>query len=262
MSILSKLIFQHAMRYLLVLLFLTISLILAACGGSSGNGNGAGNGAGTGVGNAAVNSDLNEIPQVIAGATSSSTQSAEPTALDSDNTCGMLNFQAEFIAFVNAARAKGAVCGTVTRQPSQPLVWNDLLGMASVVHSTDMARHNFFDHNSPRTGSLRERIHNTGFLYEEAGENLAGGQTSIAKVVNDWLQSPSHCANMLNPEFKVLGAACKHNATSYYKFYWTLEMALPLGEARSEARETGKVSDDKNDDKNDLEDKQVQSSKV
>lgn len=62
MSILSKSIFQHAMRYLLVLLFLTISLILAACGGSSGNG--------AGAGNAAVNSDLNEIPQVIAGATS------------------------------------------------------------------------------------------------------------------------------------------------------------------------------------------------
>jgi uncharacterized protein YkwD len=216
MSFLNKTVVKHAMHYLLVLLFLAVSLVLAACGGG-------------GSGDAAINSDSNEIPQVTAGTTNSSTPSPVPIALDND-TCSIPNFQAEFIALVNAARAKGAVCGDVTRKPSKPLVWNDLLSIASDIHANDMALHDFFAHNSPTTGSLRERIHSTGFQYEEAGENLAGGQTSIAKVVNDWLQSPSHCANMLNPEFKVMGASCKRNTAAYYKNYWVLEMALPLGE--------------------------------
>lgn len=231
MSFLSKPLFKHAVHYMFVLLFLTLALILAACGGNSGN--------------AATNSNSNEAPQVTAGVTNSSIQSPATTATDNDTTCGMPNFQAEFIALVNSARAKGAVCGEVTRKSSKPLVWNDLLSLASLVHSSDMAFNNFFDHNSPRTGTLRERIRGTGFQYEEAGENLAGGQTSIAKVVNDWLQSPSHCANMLNPEFKVMGVACKRNTAAYYKNYWTLEMALPMGEKRESE------DDDKKENKDD-----------
>jgi uncharacterized protein YkwD len=230
------------------LLCLTLSLILAACGGGSGG--------------SAINSDGNDAPQITAAATNTATPA--PVVLDSVTTCDVPNFQADMIALVNAARAKGAVCGAVTRKPSKPLAWNDLLGIASDIHSHDMAVNNFFDHNSPRTGSLRERIRGTGFQYEEAGENLAGGQTSVAKVVNDWLQSPSHCANMLNPEFKVMGASCKRNAASFYKNYWTLEMALPLGEAREtedDVKDDDKA-DDKNDEKVEPEDKKAKSSKV
>lgn len=222
---------SHAIHGMLVVWGVCLSLILVACVGGSGE--------------AAINSDGNEVPQVTAGATNSPTPSPAPTALDSDTTCNIPNFQAEMIALINAVRAKGAVCGDVTRKPSKPLVWHDLLGIASVVHSTDMALNNFFAHDSSTTGSLRERIHGTGFQYEVAGENLAGGQTSVAKVVNDWLQSPSHCANLLNPDFKVMGAACMRNVAAYYKSYWTLEMALPLGEKR-EAED-----DDRDDEKDD-----------
>jgi uncharacterized protein YkwD len=219
-----------------------LSLILAACGGGSGG--------------SATNSDGNDAPQITAAATNTATPA--PVVLDSVTTCDVPNFQAEMMALVNAARAKGAVCGAVTRKPSKPLAWNDLLGIASDIHSHDMAANNFFDHNSPRTGSLRERIRGTGFQYEEAGENLAGGQTSVAKVVNDWLQSPSHCANMLNPEFKVMGASCKRNAASFYKNYWTLEMALPLGEKPETEIET----ENKDTAKDDSDTKQDKSSKV
>jgi uncharacterized protein YkwD len=197
---------------------LGLALILTACGGGSSD--------------SAINSDGNETPQITAAATNTATPEPAAVTLDGTAVCDIPNFQAEMVAQINAARAKGATCGNVTRKPSKPLAWSDLLGIASDIHSTDMAGNNFFDHNSPRTGSLRERIRGTGFLYEEAGENLAGGQTSVAKVVNDWLQSPSHCANMLNPEFKLMGASCKRNAASFYKNYWTLEMALPLGESR------------------------------
>jgi uncharacterized protein YkwD len=221
-----------------VLWSLGLALILTACGGGSGG--------------SAINSDGNETPQITAAATNTANPEPAAVALDSTAICDIPNFQAEMVALINAARAKGATCGNVTRKPSKPLAWNDLLGIAADIHSTDMAANNFFDHNSPRTGSLRERIRGTGFQYEEAGENLAGGQTSVAKVVNDWLQSPSHCANMLNPEFKLMGASCKRNAASYYKNYWTLEMALPLGESRDTEDESEDKEDAKEDGKEDL----------
>ncbi len=212
-----------------------LALILSACGGGSGD--------------SAINSDGNDAPQITAAATNTSALRTCCHRIRRTSVCDIPNFQADMLALVNAARAKGAVCGNVTRQPSKPLAWSDLLGIASDIHSTDMAANNFFDHNSPRTGTLRERIRGTGFQYEEAGENLAGGQTSVAKAVNDWLQSPSHCANMLNPDFKLMGASCKRNAASFYKNYWTLEMALPLGEAHDTEDEA--IKDDQEDEKDD-----------
>lgn len=191
-------------------MLLLLSLVLAACGGGSG--------------------ELASTPATPA--TAAATTSTPAVATDNDFTCGIPDFQAEFLALVNAARAQGAVCGESTMQPSRPLVWSSSLALASKIHSEDMAVNNFFAHESPRTGTLRERIHGTGYQYEEAGENLAGGQTTIGKTVNDWLKSPSHCANLLNADFLDMGAACKKSTDSYYKTYWTLEMALPQGAPR------------------------------
>ncbi len=220
--------FKHAKLCMLVLL----SLFLVACGG----------GAGESDPNSGNGGSLAAQPASTP-ATAAATSSAPAAAVaNKDFTCGIPNFQAEFLALVNAARAQGAVCGETKMKPSRPLVWSDSLSLASSIHSDDMVTHNFFSHVSPRTGTLSERIHGTGYQYEEAGENLAGGQTSIAKAVNDWLKSPSHCTNMLNPNFLELGAACMSGGTSYYKSYWTLEMALPLGAKRAD--------DDKAEDDN------------
>ena len=70
---------------------------------------------------------------------------------------------------------------------------------------------------------------------------------------------------MLNPEFKLMGAVCKRNASLFYKNYGTLEMALPLGEARDMSTSTDDDIDDKNDkndEKDDLKDKKTKPSKV
>jgi uncharacterized protein YkwD len=223
--------FKHAKLCMLVLL----SLFLGACGG----------GAGESVPNSENGGSLTAQPASTP-ATAAATTSAPAAAANKDFTCSIPNFQAEFLALVNAARAQGAVCGETKMKPSRPLVWSDSLSLASSIHSEDMVTNNFFSHVSPRTGTLSERIHGTGYQYEEAGENLAGGQTSIARAVNDWLKSPSHCTNMLNPNFLELGAACMSGGTSYYKSYWTLEMALPLGAKRAD--DDNKAEDDNKKD--------------
>lgn len=228
--------FKHAKLCIPVLL----SLFIVACGGGSGESNP----------NSDNSGSLTTQPASTP-ATASATTTAPPAAVATkDFTCGIPNFQAEFLALVNAARAQGAVCGEKKMKPSRPLVWSASLALASSIHSEDMVTNNFFSHVSPRTGTLSERIHGTGYQYDEAGENLAGGQTSIAKAVNDWLKSPSHCTNMLNPNFLELGAACMSGGKSYYKSYWTLEMALPLGAKRAE------VDDDDSEDKDEKDDNQ------
>jgi uncharacterized protein YkwD len=97
-------------------------------------------------------------------------------ASDSDISCGLPNYQAEMISRVNAARAGGAVCGGVAFPPAGGLRWNTALQNAATAHSTDMASHNFFAHQSPTNGStLRERVPAAGYNYSSAGENLGAG---------------------------------------------------------------------------------------
>jgi uncharacterized protein YkwD len=155
-------------------------------------------------------------------------QAATLAASDSDTTCGIANFQVEFLAQINTARQTGAVCGDRVLTATGALSWSEKLRDAANLHSQDMADNNYFAHESPTNGStLRERIQSVGYDYKEAGENLAAGQTTIAKVVADWMKSPNHCANLLNPVFTDMGASCKRSNNANYKTYWTLEMAQP-----------------------------------
>ena len=148
-------------------------------------------------------------------------------ATGGDITCGMLNFQAEMTAQVNAARAAGAVCGGVAFPPAAGLRWDTQLQNAATTHSEDMASHNFFAHQSPTNGStLRERIPAAGYKYSSAGENLGAGQTSIAQVVSEWLASPGHCSTLMKANFVDMGVSCKSNPGSAYGTYWTMELGI------------------------------------
>ena len=149
--------------------------------------------------------------------------SAVPTG--GDITCGMINFQAEMTAQVNAARAAGAVCGGVAFPPAAGVSWNIQLQNAATAHSEDMASHNFFAHQSPTNGStLRERIPAAGYKYSSAGENLGAGQTSIGQVVSEWLASPGHCSTLMKANFVDMGVSCKSNPNTAYGTYWTMEL--------------------------------------
>ena len=148
-------------------------------------------------------------------------------ASDSDITCGLANYQAEMTARVNAARAAGALCGGAAFPPAGGLRWNTQLQNAATAHSTDMAAHNFFAHQSPTNGStLRERVPAVGYNYSSAGENLGAGQSSIAQVVSEWLASPSHCATMMKANFVDMGVSCKANASTAFGTYWTMELGV------------------------------------
>lgn len=188
-----------------LLLGLALTLVLSACGGDSSTGAAATTGSDT----------------------ASATTPARPAALaeQADGTCGLANFQSELLSRVNAYRAAGAVCGGVSYPAVGAVVWNGQLQQAANAHSTDMATNNFFAHQSATNGTtLRERVPAAGYNYLSAGENIAAGQTSIQVVVNEWMNSPSHCANTMKADFRDMGVSCVSNSASTYGTYWTMEL--------------------------------------
>ncbi|HLS23875.1 MAG TPA: CAP domain-containing protein [Pseudogracilibacillus sp.] len=82
--------------------------------------------------------------------------------------------------------------------------------------SNDMAQNRYFDHNSPVYGSPFDMMRAFGITYRTAGENIAMGQRSPEEVVQAWMNSPGHRANILNPNFTHLGVGFVDNG-----YYWT-----------------------------------------
>ncbi|MBB2938467.1 uncharacterized protein YkwD [Amycolatopsis bartoniae] len=96
----------------------------------------------------------------------------------------------------NAARARAGL---------RPLRSDERLRTAARAHSKDMAQRDFCAHINPDGRTPGERMSAAGYPAPGA-ENVARGQDSPHKVVQAWLDSPGHRANLLNPEFTTIGA--------------------------------------------------------
>jgi uncharacterized protein YkwD len=76
-------------------------------------------------------------------------------------------------------------------------------------HAEDMQVRGYFDHvapdPSPHGPTLLDRINASGYPLRTAGENLASGQTTPRRATVDWLTSPGHCRNLLDPAFDEVG---------------------------------------------------------
>ena len=141
----------------------------------------------------------------------------------------MPDFAAGALARINQYRAAGADCRSGgSYAPATALVWSDLLTQAAAGHSLDMASKNYFSHTSADGRTMVNRIDATGYQWSALGENIAAGYPSVNAVVDGWLQSDGHCANLMNPNFRDMGLACAAGApTSTYRTYWTLDLGKP-----------------------------------
>jgi uncharacterized protein YkwD len=141
--------------------------------------------------------------------------------------CGIPGFAGTALARINQARAAGASCGTRgSFAPAGAVRWNDALAKAAAAHSQDMAALNYFSHTSADGRSLAQRVDAAGYTWSTLGENIAAGQVGIDAVVDGWMRSDGHCANLMNPDFDAIGLACVPGASgSAYRTYWTLDLA-------------------------------------
>ncbi|MET3980213.1 uncharacterized protein YkwD [Mucilaginibacter sp. UYP25] len=134
------------------------------------------------------------------------------------NSANNASFKQEFLDLINKTRGKGCKCGSTYYPPAPPLVWNDDLEEAANGHAKDMAKQNYFSHESKDGRTMNTRIVTAGYIFKgwksfAIGENIAFGQTSIPEVMAGWFKSEGHCKNLMNPGFKEVGVA-------EYNNYW------------------------------------------
>ncbi|WP_203362773.1 CAP domain-containing protein [Bacillus sp. REN10] len=120
------------------------------------------------------------------------------------------NFEQEVIRLTNVERQKNGLA---------PLATDWQLSRVARYKSTDMANKNYFSHTSPTYGSPFQMMKAFGISYRAAGENIAAGQQTPQAVVNAWMNSSGHRANILSSSFTHIGVG-------YYKggsqgVYWT-----------------------------------------
>lgn len=100
-----------------------------------------------------------------------------------------------------------------------PLRANSRLTLAARQQSVNMARHHVLSHESSGK-PLAARLDDVGYVYASAAENLAAGQMGVAAVVQGWMNSPAHKANILDCTLRETGVAIAESSDDY-KIYWT-----------------------------------------
>jgi uncharacterized YkwD family protein len=98
----------------------------------------------------------------------------------------------------------------------QPLQVDSALMANAQEKSLDMKNNNYFSHQSPTLGSPFDQMKNRGITYKAAGENIAKGQTTAEQVVEGWMNSAGHRANILDSKFTHIGVGYVAEGN-----YWT-----------------------------------------
>jgi uncharacterized protein YkwD len=129
-------------------------------------------------------------------------------------------FAAKVLALTNAER-KAAGC-------NRPLKLNSKLNKAAQGHSADMAKNDYFEHDSQDGRNPFDRMKAAGYSFSTAAENIAAGNTSAAKTMDQWMNSAGHKANILNCDFRELGVGYAKGVNATYSGYWTQNFGSPL----------------------------------
>lgn len=117
------------------------------------------------------------------------------------------SFEQEVIRLVNEQRAKNGL---------NPLSENWELSRVARYKSQDMADNRYFSHTSPTYGSPFQMIRSFGISFRRAGENIAYGQRTPQAVVNAWMNSSGHRANILSASYTQIGVGYEADGN-----YWT-----------------------------------------
>jgi uncharacterized protein YkwD len=146
----------------------------------------------------------------------------------SNDTCGLPDFSEQVIRQVNEIRSQARYCGTEYFEAAPSLVWQDAIRHAAYLHSVQMAHANVVSHTSFDSRQLKQRILATGYPYIRLGENITAGPRTVDVAMRKWLESPGHCKNLMDPNYTEVVAVCVAKQHSFYKTYWTMNLARPF----------------------------------
>jgi len=125
----------------------------------------------------------------------------------SNTNLSQTSFENQVLSLVNAERAKKGLSA---------LTMSEDLRNAARLKSTDMCQNKYFSHTSPTYGSPFEMLKTLGISYQAAAENIAQGYPTPEAVVNGWMNSSGHRANILNGTYTHMGVGYDSNG-----HYWT-----------------------------------------
>ncbi len=117
------------------------------------------------------------------------------------------DFRLDMLAAVNKLRANGCRCGGKQMPSVPPLRWNNQLEAAAIRHANDMSKNGHFDHIGTDNSEFDDRITSSGYKWMEIGENIAFGYDVIPATIQGWINSTSHCQQMMSPKVDEIGAA-------------------------------------------------------
>ena len=144
------------------------------------------------------------------------TATPTPTPAPDDNDTGTpapsenidnLSYEQQVVALINEQRAANGLA---------PLTLNEKLSDVARAKSQDMHDNNYFSHTSPTYGSPFDMLKTFGISYRAAGENIAMGYATPQAVVNGWMNSSGHRANILNSSYTQVGVGYVADG-----HYWT-----------------------------------------
>lgn len=124
-----------------------------------------------------------------------------------DTDSKVLEYENEVIRLVNEIRKENGL---------NQLKADWELSRVARYKSQDMKDNKYFSHTSPVYGSPFEMIRNFGISYKSAGENIARGQKTPQAVVDGWMNSSGHRANILNKNYTKIGVGYVADGN-----YWT-----------------------------------------
>jgi uncharacterized protein YkwD len=130
------------------------------------------------------------------------------------------------LQLVNDVRARGARCGERSFAPAPPVRLSVTLGSVAFGHASDMAQHDYFEHQDLAGHSPADRVRAVGYRENLVGENIAFGPESTEEVVQGWLDSPGHCENIMDPRFAEMGIAFAPGRAKH-GLYWVQLLASP-----------------------------------
>ena len=130
---------------------------------------------------------------------------------DNNNGISQGDFASQVVALVNAERAK---------QGLSALTIDTKVQQAALVRAKESAQS--FSHTRPNGSSFSTALTEAGVSYRTAGENIAYGQSTPQQVMNAWMNSSVHRANILNANYTTIGVGYTViNGTAYWAQLFT-----------------------------------------
>lgn len=142
------------------------------------------------------------------------------------------SIEQQVIDLVNQERRRNGCNVNLTLSPK--------LSAAANRHSSDMALHDIFSHTGSDQSTLVTRVQSAGYVYSWLAENIAAGYKTPQDVVNAWIRSTGHHANMVNCNLREAGVGYYYQADDQrtvrddggtisgpYYHYWTQDFGTP-----------------------------------